>query len=155
MSIAGEEDCDCRCRRMRKVMGDPMKKFIALFALSCVPWVSGYMPCPIAAQENQKNAADSIFLVIYRPGPSWVPGKTVHEQRLKEHGKYMLSLYEKGSMKSAGPFTDNTGGAVVLEVNGDTEARAIVAEDPAVKSGVFLPEIHPWALVPWDKILKK
>ena len=77
------------------------------------------------------------------------------DQPLIEHGKYMLSLYIKGSMKLAGPLTDNAGGAVLLEVSDEAEAKAIVANDPAVKSGIFLYEMHPWKLVPWDQLAKK
>src|SRR2546430_4393332 len=109
----------------------------------------------VAADEQQQAAAKTTFLVIYRPGPAWLPGKSVSEQPLKEHGRYMLGLYVKGSMKLAGPLTDNAGGAVVLEVAGESEAKAIVAEDPAVKSGVFLCEIHPWELKPWGDYAKK
>ena len=105
----------------------------------------------VAAQSPEKVT----FLVIYRPGPGWLPGKPMAEQPLKEHGKYMLSLYEKGFLKFAGPFGDDKGGAVVLEVAGAAKAQALVAEDPAVKSGVFLHEIHPWQLVSWEKFLKK
>lgn len=67
----------------------------------------------------------------------------------------MLSLYVKGSMKLAGPLTDNAGGAVLLEVAGESEAKAIVMEDPAVKSGIFVYEVHPWELKPWDKYEEK
>ena len=126
-----------------------MKRRVALLVWCLVPWVNG------AAQEIQRNEAKSTFLVVYKPGPAWVQGKPVSEQPLKEHGKYKLSLYAKGVLKFAGPFADDAGGAVVLEVANETEARAIVAEDPAVKSHVFLNEMHPWALVEWDKYLKK
>ena len=105
----------------------------------------------LAAQSPEKMT----FLVIYRPGPGWLPGKPMAEQPLKEHGRYILSLHEKGVLKFAGPFADDKGGAFVLEVASDAEARALVAEDPAVKSGVFLQEIHPWQLVSWDKFLQK
>ena len=105
----------------------------------------------LVAQAPQKTT----FLVIYRPGPGWLPGKPTAEQPLKEHGRYMLSLYEKGFLKFAGPFGDDKGGALALEVANDAEAQALVAEDPAVKSGVFLHEIHPWQLVSWEKFLKK
>ena len=97
-----------------------------------------------AADEKQQIKPKITFLVIYRPGPSWLVGKPVSEQPLKEHGKYMLSLYVKGSMKLAGPLTDNTGGAVVLAVANESEAKAIVTEDPAVKAGIFIYEMHPW-----------
>lgn len=95
------------------------------------------------------------FLVIYRPGPAWPQGKSVSELPLQAHGKYMLSLYARGAMKLAGPLTDNAGGAVVLEVSSEAEAKAIVADDPAVKEGIFVHELHPWAPVSWEKYLKK
>src|SRR5204863_6079601 len=108
-----------------------------------------------ATDEKQQIAPKITFLIIYRPGPAWLPGKSVSEQPLKEHGRYMLGLYVKGSMKLAGPLTDNAGGAVVLEVAGEPEAKAIVMEDPAVKSGIFVYELHPWELKPWDKYAEK
>ena len=74
------------------------------------------------AEEKQQIAPRVTFLVIYRPGPAWLAGKSVSEQPLKEHGKYMLRLYVKGSMKLAGPLTDNAGGAVVLDVADEAEA---------------------------------
>jgi uncharacterized protein YciI len=108
-----------------------------------------------ATDEKQQIAPKATFLVIYRAGPAWLPGKSVSEQSLKEHGKYMLDLYVKGAMKLAGPLTDNAGGAVVLEVADESEAKAIVTGDPAVKSGIFVYEFHPWELKPWDKYAKK
>jgi uncharacterized protein YciI len=131
-----------------------MKKLVALLTWSCAFCLYGCLVSPMAAQENPKSAAKT-FLVIYRPGPSWLPGKSVSEQPLKEHGQYMLSLYAKGSVKIAGQFTDDAGGAMALEVRDEAEARAIVAADPGVKSGVFIPEVHPWALAQWDKLIKK
>src|SRR2546423_13526694 len=101
-----------------------------------------------ATDEKQQIAPKITFLIIYRPGPAWLPGKSVSEQPLKEHGRYMLGLYVKGSMKLAGPLTDNAGGAVVLEVAGESEAKAIVAANPGVKAGVCFSEMHPWELKP-------
>src|SRR5262249_43905969 len=118
--------------------------------ISCYIFSSKIHGLP-AAQSPEK----STFLVIYRPGPGWLQGKPVSEQPLKGHGQYMLSLFEKGFLKFAGPFTDDQGGAVVLEVASEAEAQALVAGDPAVKSGVFIHEIHPWQLVAWEKYVKK
>jgi uncharacterized protein YciI len=84
-----------------------------------------------------------------------VGGKAGFGTALKEHGKYILTLYMKGFMKLAGPLTDNTGGAVLLAVANESEAKALVTDDPAVKSGVFVYEIHPWKLQPWDEFAKK
>jgi uncharacterized protein YciI len=104
-----------------------------------------------AGIQNHK----STFLVIYRPGPSWIEGKPVTQQVPKEHGKYMLQLYKDGLMKFAGPLTDDAGGAVVLEVADLSAANRVVADDPAVKAGIFVAEIHPWKMVPWETYLKK
>ena len=130
-------------------------KIIALF------FVLGFAPRCCFAQgpakivKPQEATTKATYLVIYRPGPAWLTGKSVMEQPLKEHGKYMLSLYIKGSMRLAGPLIDNAGGAVLLEVSDEAEAKAIVANDPAVKSGIFVFEMHPWKLQPWDELAKK
>lgn len=123
---------------------------IASALISC----AGSHNSPIELQQPEAQKKKSTYLVIYRPGPAWIPGKTVKEQPLKEHGKYMLSLYKNGILKFAGPFTDNAGGAVVFEAQNDDEAKAIVAADPAVASKVFLSELHPWGLVEWERYLK-
>lgn len=110
---------------------------------------------PAVTDAQHLAVVNRTFLVIYRPGPSWLPGKPVTEQPLKEHGKYMLSLYISGSMKLAGPLTDNAGGAVLLDVADESEAKRVVAEDPAVKAGIFIYELHPWELKPWDEYSRK
>lgn len=106
-------------------------------------------------RANAPATAKSTFLVVYKPGPAWMPGKPLKEQPLKEHGRYMLSLYNEGTLKAAGPFSDNTGGAVTFVAPDETEARAIVANDPAVISGVFVYELHPWGPVDWERFRKK
>jgi uncharacterized protein YciI len=95
------------------------------------------------------------FLVIYSPGPAWIAGKPVSEQGLGEHFQYMLDLYERGSLKQAGPFTDNTGGAMILEAADAAAAQAVIANDPAVKEQKMTPEIRPWQRVPWEQHLQK
>jgi uncharacterized protein YciI len=136
-------------------MRDSKMRMVALFlVLSLAPIYSSAQSLTETANP-QETAAKATYLVLYRPGPAWLTGKSVMEQPLKEHGKYMLSLYIKGSMKLAGPLTDNAGGAVLLEVSNEAEAKAIVANDPAVKSGVFVYEMHPWKLQPWEEFAKK
>jgi len=128
-------------------------RIVALFLV--LGFALMYRPAKNLAETPREAAPKATYLVVYRPGPAWLTGKSVMDQPLIEHGKYMLSLYIKGSMKLAGPLTDNAGGAVLLEVSDEEEAKAIVANDPAVKSGIFLYEMHPWKLVPWDQLAKK
>jgi len=103
-----------------------------------------------ANEPDTAMASKSTYLVLYRPGPAWPAGAPVSALPLRDHASYMLSLYKQGALKMAGPLTDNAGGAVVLEVQSETVAREIVLEDPAVKAGLFVYELHPWAPVNWE-----
>jgi uncharacterized protein YciI len=140
---------------MHKRAKDSKMRMLALsLVLNLAPVISPAQSVTETASP-QKTVTKATYLVLYRPGPAWLTGKSVMEQPLKEHGNYMLSLYIKGSMKLAGPLTDDAGGAVLLEVSNEAEAKAIVANDPAVKSGVFVYEMHPWKLQPWEEFAKK
>jgi hypothetical protein len=90
-----------------------MKMITLFFVLGFAP-VCCLAPALAETVNSQEAIAKATYLVIYRPGPAWLTGKSVMEQPLKEHGKYMLSLYIKGSMRLAGPFTDNAGGGVFV-----------------------------------------
>src|SRR5579862_6636848 len=120
--------------------------------------VGGTLPIGIAGDVSGQSVAEppvtaqpSTYLVVYRPGPTWLPGKSVQEQPLLEHGRYMVSPYRRGVLKLAGPFSDNGGGAVVFEAKNDDEANSVVAADPAVASHIFLYELHPWEPVQWER----
>src|SRR5258708_29264173 len=67
----------------------------------------------------------------------------------------MLSLYKKGTLRFAGPFADNSGGAMAFEAADDDDAKAVVGADPAVASQVFVAELHPWSLMNWEQFLNK
>lgn len=111
-------------------------------------------PAPPATPAPEIKSQPN-FLIVYRRGPSWIAGKSVKEQPLKEHGRFLIDLYKKGILKFAGPFSDDTGGAAALLVETEEAARAIVAADPAVVSGVMIPELHAWKLVGWDAFIKR
>jgi len=130
-------------------------RMVALFLVLSIAATYSSAQSPTGTANPPATAGKATYLVLYRPGPAWLTGKSVMEQPLREHGKYMLSLYTKGSMKLAGPLTDDAGGAVLLEVSDEAEAKAIVTNDPAVKAGVFVFEMHPWKLQPWEEFAKK
>ncbi|HYE75076.1 MAG TPA: YciI family protein [Blastocatellia bacterium] len=91
------------------------------------------------------------FLIIYRSGPAWIEGKPISEQPIQSHGKYMLELYKSGVMRFAGPFSDDTGGAAVIEVESLDQAISIADQDPAIKDRIFTYELRPWRLIPWEQ----
>ena len=95
------------------------------------------------------------YLVVYRPGPRWLPGKPLSEQPLREHGRYMLDLYKRDVMRFAGRFADGSGGAMLFGADDDASAQAIVAADPAVVAETFTYELRQWALVDWAALAKR
>jgi uncharacterized protein YciI len=123
------------------------KMALALFLAACAH-PSGVATDTAVARVN--------VLVVYHPGPAWIQGKPVGEQPLKEHGRYLISLYKKGVLRFAGPLTgDLGGGAAVFAVATEAEGRAVVAADPAVTAGVMVPEIYPWRLLDWQSFIKR
>jgi len=103
--------------------------------------------CAMVAQNTERSdrsapAGKSTFLVVYKPGPAWLPGKSVAQQPLQEHGRHILDLHSKGQLKIAGPFSDDAGGAAVIYAVNQDEAKDMVMKDPTVVSGIstsFIP----------------
>jgi uncharacterized protein len=95
-----------------------------------------------------------LYLVIYRAGPAWKADVPDSEQ-LRDHGRHMFGLHLKKALKMAGPFSDTTGGAAVLEAESLTAAQALVDADPVVSGKIFVAEVHSWSHVNWDEIAKR
>jgi uncharacterized protein len=109
-----------------------------------------------AADPEKPGAAPAqkpVYLVVYRPGPAFIEGQPLKAQPLRPHFNYMLELYRKGTLRFGGGFADDSGGAAMFEANGDAEAAALIAVDPAVTSRVFAYELHRWNLVAWEKVV--
>ena len=86
------------------------------------------------------------FLVLYKPGKGWLSGEPISKQPLQAHLNYMLELHDKGQLLMGGPFSDGTGGAVILLVGSLAEAEALIDKDPAIVQGVFAPKIYEWEM---------
>jgi uncharacterized protein YciI len=95
---------------------------------------------PSAAQ----TPARELFLFQYSPGPAWREGVPMREQGLGPHGAYMQQLLNEGRLFAGGGYTSDDGGmAIVIAANLD-EARAILAADPAITSGIFTADLRHW-----------
>jgi uncharacterized protein YciI len=94
------------------------------------------------------QAAGSLFIFIYRQGPAWKVGAPMREQPgMAAHGAYMKRLFDEGRIFAAGPTTDAPGGLVIVRASALDEAKALMAADPSVTSGMFTGEIHGWTPV--------
>jgi uncharacterized protein YciI len=84
------------------------------------------------------------FAIFYTPGPDWLPGKPLAEQPLEAHVAYLKGLHEQGQVHMGGPYADGSGGLVIAEVDHLDSALAIVAEDPAIRSGILAANVQQW-----------
>lgn len=88
--------------------------------------------------------AGGLYLLIYKAGPAW-QAKPLSQQGLRPHGAYMKSLFDDGRLVAGGPMTDTGGGLAIIRVASAEEAKKVLAADPAIVSGIFTAEVHPWA----------
>lgn len=92
---------------------------------------------------------DIRFVVFHRPGPQWLPGKTLFEQPgVMEHVTHYRQLLESGRLALGGPHLDEAGGGMMVPAAGvpREEMAAFAAADPAVRAGVLVFEIRPWLI---------
>ena len=91
---------------------------------------------------------DSLFIIVYHQGPAWKAGLPAREQpAMKAHEAYMKRLFAEGHILAAGPISDTPGGLVIVHAQNLDEAKAFMAEDPSVTSGMFTGEVHGWTPV--------
>ena len=88
------------------------------------------------------------FVILWAPGPAWVPGKTVREQPYwAEHAEFMDALFENGTVVLGGPFADATGSLVIVEAESEREVAEMFAHDPFVVHDIFaLNNLKQWVL---------
>lgn len=84
-------------------------------------------------------------LIIYSRGQKWKEGIPLHDQPfIPEHAVYVQSLYDNGLAIMGGPFTDHSGGMVVLQIENLEKAIELAENDPAVLNGIFNYQINLW-----------
>jgi uncharacterized protein YciI len=90
------------------------------------------------------------WLVLLRPVREEMAFEpTESETRIvAEHYAFLQGLRAAGKLVVAGPsiVTGDTFGIGVLDVDDESEARAIVASDPAVSSGAMTAELRPFRI---------
>jgi uncharacterized protein len=96
---------------------------------------------PAARAETMQG---HLFLFIYQAGPAWRAGLPMSQQGLGPHGAYIQTLLEQGRLFAGGGFTTSDGGMAVVVAKDIEEARAILAKDPAVTSGIFSARLEHW-----------
>ena len=75
-----------------------------------------------------------------------VVDRATYEPHLPDHLAYLDQLDAAGTLVLSGPFTDRTGGMIVVRATSLAEARGIAEADPLVASGVDRYELHEWRI---------
>lgn len=86
------------------------------------------------------------FMVFLKAGPARSQNKEEAAAIQEKHLKYLSKLAEKGKTSLTGPFGDDgeIRGIVVYNTATIEEARRLAEQDPAVKAGRLVVEVHPW-----------
>lgn len=112
-------------------------------SLVASPWPAAH------AQGARPGMKDIRYVVLHKPGPAWLPGKSLFEQPgVREHVEHYRQWLDSGKLAWGGPHLDAAGGGMMVPAAGvpEAEVRSFAAEDPAVRSGVLLAEVRPWLI---------
>lgn len=91
--------------------------------------------------------AAQFFVITYATGPAWKPGAPLKDQGLGPHVAYLKELRDTHRLFAAGPFPDLDGekiGMVIVKAASMDDAKAIMAHDPAMMSGIFTGQVQHW-----------
>jgi uncharacterized protein len=121
--------------------------WIVLGLIACGAPVKPVAPAPPA----KPFAMRTYTFVLLKRGPAWSLDETPESKQIFEgHMANIKAMGKAGKLVLAGPFDAPAGdrtayaGLFVLDVPSDDEARALLANDPAVASGRFVVELRPW-----------
>ena len=94
------------------------------------------------------------WIYVVRPArPDFVKTKTSAEEKLvAKHFDYLTDLLHASKLILAGPCLDGAFSLVILRVENEAEARALVAQDPAVAGGIFTADLHPFRVSLYEKV---
>jgi uncharacterized protein YciI len=73
--------------------------------------------------------------------------KPIFDQYVPAHKAYVQDLIAKGHQARTGYWAEKGGGMMIFEATSMTEAEAIVASDPLVKSGCVDYQLHEWRII--------
>jgi uncharacterized protein YciI len=112
------------------------------------PWMGPkeWFHAPVGYDVTNPANLEPLVLGFLVRGPNTTQDKATAAELQKGHLAYMDSLHAKGKLVMAGPFLDSAParGIVVYRVKDVAEAKALAADDPAVKAGRLVLDAYPW-----------
>jgi len=84
--------------------------------------------------------------------------RAIYEPYLPAHLTYLQDLAARGALVLSGPFTDRSGGLVLIEAATHAEAEAIAQADPLVANHIDSYELREWLITdgrPTDIVVQR
>ena len=100
-----------------------------------------------AQQPAPKYEMTTYVLGLLRKGPQSGTGTKEERERIQEaHMANIRRMAEAGKLIVAGPLADDGDlrGVFIFRAGDPQEVRKMAEEDPAIKSGRLVLELHPW-----------
>ncbi len=131
-----------------------MQRLLACLLLTCAA-APASEPAPAPQPKTfdyewagQKYTMQQYFIVFLKSGPASREDREKIAALQKAHLEYLGGLYQQGIINLNGP-TGGPGeirGFSVYNVATKEEAERLAGEDPMVKAGLLVIEVHPWWL---------
>lgn len=120
-----------------------MKRIITI--IICL-FISSFTFSQEKNQIEKKYDMKTYYMVFLKKGPNRNQDSTTTAKLQEQHMAHLTKMAETGKMDLAGPFMDNgeIRGICVYNVATKEEAEKLANEDPMVKAGRLIVEIHPW-----------
>jgi len=129
-----------------------MKRFIT-GSLLAVLFVAAAAIAGAQEKQEPQHKLIEFHMALLKHGPKYI-ATGMPKDLQSQHVAHVLSLLESGKAVIAGPLGDegDIAGIYVLRAKSKEEAREWVDNDPAVKAGFFVADMHPW----WSEdVMKK
>ncbi len=91
---------------------------------------------------------------LYKAGPHRDQPAAEADQIQMEHLRYLFQLRAEGKLVINGGVMDETElkGVGVFNTTDIEEVKRLLEDDPAIKAGRVIYEIHPWFSIPGDSL---
>lgn len=86
------------------------------------------------------------YLVLLKKGPQRNQDSVTAKEIQEGHMAHLDRMYSEGKLDLAGPLMEDGDirGICVYNVQSEEEARTLAEQDPAIRAGRLVAEIHPW-----------
>ncbi len=100
----------------------------------------------VKKKSEQQYEMKKYFMVFLKKGPNRTQDSATSAEIQNGHMAHLNKMADEGKMDLAGPFMDDgeIRGICVYNVATLKDVEELTAQDPAVKAGRLIVEIHPW-----------